>query len=137
MAHSLEVRAPFLDHEFVAWGLRLPPSLKLRGKEGKWVLKKALEPLLPREILYRRKQGFAMSLSRLFRARADELRARLLGPAMVESGLFDSAAIGRLVEEHEAGRADNAGPLWLLLTFEGFLQQQEAAERPAMTAQAA
>ena len=58
MAHSLEVRAPFLDHELLAWGMSLPPALKLRGQEGKWLLKKALEPKVPKEILYRRKQGF-------------------------------------------------------------------------------
>ncbi|GAC1340906.1 MAG: amidotransferase 1, exosortase A system-associated [Acetobacteraceae bacterium] len=127
MAHSLEVRAPFLDYEMVEWGMRLPPALKLRGHEGKWVVKKALEPLVPAEILYRLKQGFAMSLAGLFRERAGEVRARLLGPAMLDSGLFDPAAIARLVDEHATGRLDRSGALWLLLTFEGFLHQAAAA----------
>ena len=121
MAHSLEVRAPFLDYEFVEWGMRLPPSLKLRGQDGKWVLKRALEPLVPHEILYRRKQGFAMSLSALFRDKAAQLRERLLGSRMLDSGLFDGPALARMVDEHETGRFDHAAPLWLLLTFEGFL----------------
>ena len=131
MAHSLEVRAPFLDHEFVEWGMRLPPSLKLRGQEGKWVLKRALEPLAPHEILYRRKQGFATSLAPLFRTEAGRLRERLLGSRMLGSGLFDGAALGRMVDEHETGRFDHAGPLWLLLAFEAFLM---AADTPAESA---
>jgi asparagine synthase (glutamine-hydrolysing) len=121
MAHSLEVRSPFLDYNFVEWGMRLPPSLKLRGQEGKWLLKRAMEPQVPAEILYRRKQGFALSLSALFRTQAALLRERLLGGAMAESGLFDTTVIARLIDQHEQGRSDHAAPLWLLLTFEGFL----------------
>ena len=68
MAHGLEVRAPMLDYEFVEWGLGLPADLKMRGRQGKWVLKRAMEPLLPHEVLYRPKQGFAMSLDQQFRA---------------------------------------------------------------------
>ncbi len=77
MANSLEVRAPLLDYELVEWGLSLPASLKLRGGTGKYVLKRALEPLLPKELLYRRKQGFAMSLGTLFRREQQRLRSRL------------------------------------------------------------
>ena len=128
MAHSLEVRAPFLDHEFVEWGMRLPPSLKLRGREGKWILKKALEPVLPREILYRTKQGFATSLATTFREHANVVRARLLGQAMGDSGLFNPAALRRLIDEHQGGRFDHSGALWLLLTFEGFLSFASAAD---------
>ena len=123
MAHSLEVRAPLLDYEMVECGMRLPPALKLRGQEGKWVLKKALEPLVPSEILNRRKQGFAMSLSGLFRTEAARLRDRLLGGPMLESGLFDRDALAQVIDEHKSGRMDHAGALWLLLTFEGFLSQ--------------
>ncbi len=137
MAHSLEARAPFLDHRFVTWGMTLPPALKLRGQEGKWVLKRALEPLLPRDILYRPKQGFAMSLSQLFRTEAPRLRERLLGPAMLESGLFDGVAIGRLLDQHVSGAFDHAGALWLLLTFEGFLTAQATVGAPAARQEAA
>ena len=126
MAHSLEVRAPFLDHEIVEWGMRLPSGLKLRGREGKWVLKKALEPLVPREILYRAKQGFATSLAQLFRDQEKILRGRLLGPAMSDSGLFDMGSLTRALDEHVSGRFDHSGLLWLLLTFEGFLRHANA-----------
>ena len=134
MAHSLEVRAPFLDHRFVEWGMSLPAALKLRGQEGKYLLKRALEPLVPNEILYRRKQGFAMSLSGLFRAEAGRLRSRLLGGKMADCGLFDGAAIHQLITQHEHGRWDHAGPLWLLLAFEGFLEAESAIRAPVASA---
>ena len=126
MANSLEVRAPFLDHDVVAWGLSLPAGLKLRGGEGKRLLKRALEPLLPREVLYRPKQGFATSPAATFRREAGRLRARLLGETMEASGLFALPALARLIDEHEAGSLDHAAPLWLLLVFEGFLASEAA-----------
>lgn len=129
MAHSLEVRPPFLDHTFVEWGMSLPPGLKLRGQEGKWVLKRAMEPSLPSEMLYRKKQGFAMSLSGLFRTQAGRLRERLLGDKMLDSGLFDETAIAELIDRHEQGRSDHAAPLWLLLAFEGFLWAEQAVPK--------
>lgn len=135
MAHSLEVRAPFLDHRLVEWGMSLPPGLKLRGQVGKYVLKRAMEPLLPREILYRRKQGFAMSLSTLFRTEAVRLRERLLFGPMAECGLFDGAAIAGLIDRHEHGRSDSSGPLWLLLAFEGFLTAQTVSKPVARAAE--
>ncbi|MDQ2803861.1 MAG: asparagine synthase C-terminal domain-containing protein, partial [Pseudomonadota bacterium] len=130
MANSLETRAPFLDYELVAWGLALPQSLKLRGQEGKWILKRALEPALPREILWRRKQGFTQRLAPQFRAGASHLRARLLTGPLAESGIFRGETIARLVAEHESGRADNSMALWHLLVFEGFLAR-EAGITPA------
>src|SRR5678810_988766 len=63
MAHSLEVREPLMDHPLVEWLSSLPPDFKLRNGEGKYLLKKALEPYLPNEILYRRKMGFAVPLA--------------------------------------------------------------------------
>jgi asparagine synthase (glutamine-hydrolysing) len=124
MANSLEVRAPFLDYNFVGWGLCLPPELKLAGQEGKHILKRALEPSVPRAILYRPKQGFATSLTRRFRDGAERLRARLLGPAMGECGLFDLQAVETLLDEHTRGRFDHSETLWLLAVFEGFLASQ-------------
>jgi asparagine synthase (glutamine-hydrolysing) len=133
MANALEVRAPLLDHALLSWGLALPPALKLRGGEGKYLLKRALEPLLPRELLYRPKQGFATSPAATFRAQAGRLRARLLGDGMTDSGLFAPAAIARLIDEHVAGSFDHGAKLWLLLVFEGFLAS-ELAPGPALPA---
>ncbi len=121
MAASLEVRAPFLDHEFLSWGLGLPAGLKIGAGGGKHILKKALEPLLPHDILYRPKQGFTSDLAPLFRAQMTRVRSLVLGPLMQDSGLFDAAAIGRLLDAHEAGARDHAQVIWLLLAFEGFL----------------
>jgi asparagine synthase (glutamine-hydrolysing) len=132
MAASLEMRAPFLDHELVSFGLALPAKLKLRGSEGKYVLKKALEPMLPHDILYRTKQGFTNDLAPYFRANPERLRFRLLGDTMQSHDLFDATAIGRLLDEHSAGVFDHAQAIWLLLAFEGFLHNQSlnAAQAP-------
>jgi asparagine synthase (glutamine-hydrolysing) len=121
MAASLEMRAPFLDHALVSWGLSLPAGLKIRGAQGKYVLKKAMETSLPHDILYRPKQGFSNDLAPYFRANAGRLRERLLGAPMLSHELFDGAAIARLLDEHEAGAFDHAQAIWLLLAFEGFL----------------
>jgi asparagine synthase (glutamine-hydrolysing) len=121
MANGLEVRAPFLDHEVVAWGLALPSALKLRRGVGKYLLKRGLAPYVPREVLYRPKQGFASSLAPCFRAARDRLRHRLLGDIMLSFDLFSPQAIAQLIDEHSQGRFDHSGVLWLLLVFEGFL----------------
>ena len=121
MAQALEVRAPLLDHTLVEWGLALPRHLKLHHGEGKYVLKRALEPYVPPQLLYRPKQGFATSLAGPFRREAPRLRARLMGETLLDSGLFAPAALDRLLREHETGRFDHSGALWLLLVFEGFL----------------
>jgi asparagine synthase (glutamine-hydrolysing) len=134
MAHSLEVRSPFLDHNFVEWGMRLPPALKLRGQEGKWLLKRAMEPKVPEAILYRRKQGFAVSLAQLLRHEAGRVRDRLLSGAMADSGLFDAQALRMMIDQHEKGRHDHSGPLWLLLAFEGFLLADAAVGVPVARA---
>ena len=132
MANGLEVRAPLLDHRLVEWGLSLPAGLKIRRGEGKAVLKRALEPWLPREVLYRPKQGFATPLGGVLRQGIERARARLLGPVMLDCGLFRPDAIARLLDEHAAGRSDHAQALWSLLVFEGFLGS-ELAGLPAGT----
>jgi len=134
MAASLEVRAPFLDHEFLQWGLGLPASLKIGPTGGKHILKRALEPLLPHNILYRQKQGFATDLAPLFRSEMPRVRALLLGAPMLESGLFDAAAISQLLDEHAARRFDHAQPIWLLLAFEGFLAALAGLNVPKLAA---
>jgi asparagine synthase (glutamine-hydrolysing) len=121
MATSLEVRAPLLDHDLVDWGLELPASLKRRNGGGKHILKRAMQPWLPNEILYRGKQGFATSLAATLRAGEAVMRQRLLGGAMQASDLFDMTVLSRLIDQHVARQFDHSGTLWLLLVFEGFL----------------
>jgi len=130
MATSLEVRAPILDHVLVEWAASLPSNLKLRGGEGKYILKRALEPYVPHENLYRSKQGFAASLAEQFRgAGTERLRAALSGEAMGDVGLFDLREIGRLIDDHAARRADHSQALWSLLMFEGFLSEVHFSSR--------
>ena len=98
MAHALEVRVPFLDHELVEWISSLPPELKLSGGEGKHLLKRALEPHLPRDLLYRPKMGFAVPLASWFRGPLRErVRDALLGPTLADSGLFRRDSLTQLL----------------------------------------
>ena len=123
MAHSLEVRVPILDHTFVEWVAGIPPHLKLAGREGKHCFKKALEPLLPREILYREKMGFGVPISSWFRGPLkDVVRSSLLEGGLLDSGMFDSRALHQLVDEHQSGRREHSAILWALLMFEGSLK---------------
>lgn len=130
MANSLEVRAPLLDCQLVEWGLSLPASLKLRGKQGKYVFKRAMEAWLPKDVLYRRKQGFATSLGPMFRQESERIRTRLLDEPMLDSGLFAREALAQIIDEHAAGRFDHSLALWHLLVFEGFLASEVACANP-------
>lgn len=128
MAHALEVRVPLLDHKLVEWISGLPPEMKLKGSEGKYIFKKSMEKYLPHDILYRRKQGFAVPLAAWFRG---PLRARvqqaLLGPALADTGMFNQDFLRELVEQHLSGRRDYSAPIWSLLMFEAFLKKEMQA----------
>jgi asparagine synthase (glutamine-hydrolysing) len=122
MAHSLEVREPLMDHEFVEWAARLPASLKLSGGEGKLVLKKAMEPLLPHDVLYRPKMGFAVPLVEWFRGPLrTEVERVLTGDALADTGIFDRAALAVVAREHLSGQRDRSSLIWSLLMFERFV----------------
>lgn len=123
MAHSLEVREPLMDHLLVEWLASLPSSLKVRDGEGKYLLKKAMEPLLPREVLYRPKMGFAVPLASWFRGPLrEQVRAALLGERLADTGAIDTRYVRELIEDHEAGRRDYSASIWTLLMFERFLR---------------
>jgi asparagine synthase (glutamine-hydrolysing) len=123
MAHSLEVREPLMDHPLVEWIATLPSSLKLRGQEGKYIFKKALEPMLPHDVLYRPKMGFAVPLARWLRGPLREAtRNALQQGAIAQTGWFDADAIGTLLDQHERGQLDHSTPLWTLLMFDAFLR---------------
>ena len=123
MASSLEVREPLMDHPLVDWLGTLPSSLKVRGREGKWLLKKAMEPRLPADVLYRPKMGFAVPLARWFRGplRA-RIRTSLTGERMAATGFFEPSYLARLLDDHESGLRDHSAPLWTLLMFDAFLR---------------
>jgi asparagine synthase (glutamine-hydrolysing) len=127
MSHSLEVREPLMDHPLVEWLATLPSSMKLRGGEGKWFLKKAMGSMLPNEILYRHKMGFAVPLASWFRGPLERrVREAVLGERLADSGLFNPTTLRRLVEQHLSGRRDHSAPLWSLLMFEAFLRSRDS-----------
>jgi asparagine synthase (glutamine-hydrolysing) len=124
MAHSLEVREPLMDHSLVEWLATLPSNLKVRGNEGKFLLKKAMEPALSDDILYRPKMGFAVPLARWFRGPLRQrVRESVLGERLLSTGWFDEGCLRHLVDAHQDGTRDYSSPLWTLLMFEAFLRQ--------------
>ena len=128
MACGLEVRVPMLDRTFVEWTLGLPTSLKLRGGEGKFVLKKALEPLLPKDLLYRPKQGFSIPLALWFRGGFGIDFARVLAKRRDQlAEYFDMAEVEGMLARHQKGSRDFSRPLWLLWMFSGFIEQSVSA----------
>ena len=127
MAHSLEVREPLMDHPLVEWLATVPSSLKLRVQEGKLLLKKAMQPHLPSEVLYRPKMGFAVPLARWFRGPLrPRVRAALLGTRLADTGYFNTACLEELAARHDSGARNYSSPIWALLMFDAFLRTVEA-----------
>lgn len=123
MAHSLEVREPLMDHHLIEWLATLPSSMKMRGGESKFLLKKAMEPHLPKDIMYRPKMGFAVPLDRWFRGPLRQrVRDTLLDGRIVDSGMFNPAIIHQILEQHESRARDHSTPIWTLLMFDAFLR---------------
>lgn len=118
-AHSLEMRVPFCDHRLVEFAATIPPDLKLKGFSLKYVLKKALEGLLPHEVLYRRKQGFSVPLGYWFQNELLPLAKVSLSPERVKRrGYFNPSMIQTMLGEHVAGKVDHSARLWVLIIFE-------------------
>jgi asparagine synthase (glutamine-hydrolysing) len=120
MAASLEARVPILDHLFVEYVTSLPASWKFRNGQKKYILKKLAERAgVPREVIYRPKQGFALPLVHWFRQEfREELLRLLLEPRSLERGYFDARALRTLIGEHLEGYRDHSAVLWSLLIFE-------------------
>jgi asparagine synthase (glutamine-hydrolysing) len=125
MAHSLEVRSPFLDTELVELALRLPPHLKVRGLSLKRVLKHAVADLLPKDVLRRPKRGFGVPLDRWFREDLETYAGSMLGPgARVRTHLVGHE-LDSLLAEHRARTSNHGHALWTLLTLELFLRAND------------
>ena len=119
MAVSLEAREPLLDHRLVEFAARLPDRLRVRGSVGKYLLKRTMEPHLPRDILYRAKQGFVTPIAQWLRGPlADEARRVTRSGTLSETGWFAPGALKAVADAHIAGRSDNARLLWQLLMLE-------------------
>lgn len=132
MAAGVEVRVPFLDLDLVEYAQRIPMRYKQRGGEGKWVLKKAMEPYLPRDVIYRPKSGFGAPLRRWMRVELRELLGDVLGEASLRRrGLFEPTAVQRLIAANDAGRLDASYTLLSLLCIE--LWCRRFLDHPAQT----
>ena len=126
MAHSLEVRVPLLDHKFIEWVSGLPVNMKLRGQEGKYILKKALEPHLPHDVLYRPKMGFGVPLGKWFRGPLKRrIRESLLEGNLAQSGMFRQSYLEQLVNDHQSGLREYSAPLWALMMFQASMADDD------------
>jgi asparagine synthase (glutamine-hydrolysing) len=122
MAHSLELRVPFLDHKLVEFAMRLPGDLKLRGKTPKYLLKKLVEPLLPRQIIDREKQGFPVPTQSWFRNDlAGFARETLLATDGVTKEILSRQEIEGLLTAHE--NQDRSQQIYSLLVFDQWHRQ--------------
>lgn len=118
MMHSLEARTPFLDYRIVEFASRLPTALKLKGWTTKYILRKAAAPLIPEFVLKRPKKGFGIPVTAWIKEDLlDEFRDALSERSLKEQGLFNPAAVRRILDAHAAGREDQHKKLWNLFVF--------------------
>ncbi len=134
MAHSIESRVPLLDNDVIQFAATLPAALKIRDGRRKHILKEVAARVLPRQIIDRPKQGFAMPIGAWFRGNLHELFAdTLLSAASLQRGYFQPRFLERLVREHLAGTRDHALRLWQLVVFERWQRQYVDGDRPSET----
>ena len=119
MAASIESRVPFLDHELVEFTARIPSKYSVEGMAGKFILKRAVEDLLPHSVIYRKKMGFPTPWEQwIAGSQLNHIEHMLLEPRSVERGLFRSDAVKALFAEHRAGKRDHGTRIWRLLNLE-------------------
>ena len=119
MAASVESRVPFLDHELVEFTATIPAKYETRGMAGKYILKEAVEDLLPRDIVYRKKMGFPTPWAYWLNGpQMQSLEQLLLEPRTLERGYFRPEAVRKLFGEHRAGSRDHGNRIWRLLNLE-------------------
>jgi asparagine synthase (glutamine-hydrolysing) len=127
-ADMLEARVPFLDHQLVEFAATIPSSIKFKNRKKKYVLKKALEPLLSDDILYRKKAGFNVPVNEWLTGPLREYARGVLAPDRIgEAGVFDPGVVWRLLEEHEQRRFDHSFQLWGLICFQLWYERFVAA----------
>lgn len=118
MATSVEARVPFLDHHLIEYAMGLPRSLKVKGTTGKHILKRALETVLPNDVLYKPKRGFGAPIDEWFRGPGGkELVGQLMNAAIRERNFFDYSFVQRIADEHQRGVRDWSANLWCLLNL--------------------
>jgi asparagine synthase (glutamine-hydrolysing) len=123
MLSSVEARAPFLDRDVTRFALSLPTDLRIRRFETKWVLKKAAERWLPKDVIYRRKRGLSVPIASWINGGLRHEADRLLSPARLRAqGLLDEQHVADLLSAHRSGRANNAKPLWALIVLQYWIE---------------
>ena len=131
MAASIESRVPFLDHKLVEFTARIPAKHSIRGMAGKFILKQAVEDLLPRSIVYRKKMGFPTPWEYwLAGPQLDDLEHTLTEPRSVERQLFRPSEVKRLFAEHRAKTRDHGNRIWRLLNLETWFRTCIEGEVP-------
>ena len=126
MAHSLEVRNPLLDHQWVEWVSGIENKYKFDGKTGKSLFKKAMEPFLPNNILYRNKMGFSVPLASWFRGPLKKrVHETLTGERLLGTGWFNMHFLERIEKEHQSGIRDHSTLIWSLVMFDAFLKKEQ------------
>jgi asparagine synthase (glutamine-hydrolysing) len=119
MAASIESRVPFLDHKVVEFAIRIPPRLKVRYLSGKYLLRRAMEDRLPREVLYRSKMGFPTPIGPWLRYQLFDRAAKILTDGRLAArGILNTKYVRDLLEAHQRGRIDATDAIWRLLNFE-------------------
>jgi asparagine synthase (glutamine-hydrolysing) len=119
MATSIESRVPFLDHKFVEFAASVPPHMKLRGKQGKYIVKKAVEDLIPHDIIYRKKMGFPTPITAwLLREEAGTIREYLRDPEGILAAYTNPGYINELLDKHVRGVHDATDRIWRLLNLQ-------------------
>jgi asparagine synthase (glutamine-hydrolysing) len=119
MATSIEARVPFLDHRFADVMFNIPTGMKVRGLTGKYIFKRSMERLLPKEIIYRKKAGFPTPISRwMAKDLLKPIKEILCNSGSNDHGYFDRKVVKRLVEEHASGRQNHERLLFPLLNFD-------------------
>jgi len=118
MAHALETRVPFLDHKLVEFFATIPAYLKLKGLNKKYLLKKAAERLLPKEVIYRKKMGFSVPLVIWFRSELKDYINDILSKKNIKKlGYFNHPFILQTLNIHLNGKANYDEKLWALVNF--------------------
>ena len=128
MAVSLETRVPFLDHRVAALAARIPIELKIRGTQGKHILRQLLYREVPRELLERPKTGFGIPVGEWIKGELRPWAEELLDPKrMAEEGWFDATIVQRRWRDHLEGRRDSTPAIWAILMFQAWLREQKVA----------
>ena len=132
MAVSLETRVPFLDHRVAELAARIPLDLKVRGGQGKYIVRKLLDRLVPRELIERPKAGFAIPVGEWIKGPLRPWAEDLLDPATMRAdGLLDPDIVQRRWREHLSGRQDSSPALWALLMFQAWVREQRGVTAAA------